>query len=68
MTAEGGGIPPHWMVYLAVEDCDSSTGRAKELGGAVEVPPTDIPSVGRFAVLQDPQGAVFSVIRFAGAA
>jgi hypothetical protein len=37
--------------------------RAAELGGKVCVPPTDIPNVGRFAVINDPQGAVFSIIR-----
>ena len=63
MTEEWGGIPPHWMVYFAVADCDGSADRAKELGGEVKVPPTDIPPVGRFAVIQDPQGAVFSVIK-----
>lgn len=65
MPEEWGDIPPHWMVYFAVEDCDASTGKAKELGGEVKVPPTDIPSVGRFAVLQDPQGGAFSIIKLA---
>lgn len=63
MNEQWGEIPPHWMVYFAVEDCDRSAERARELGGEVKVPPTDIPGVGRFAVLQDPQGAVLSIIR-----
>jgi len=67
MTEEWGGIPPHWMVYFAVADCDGSAERAKELGGEVKVPPTDIPPVGRFAVIQDPQGAVFSIIKLSTA-
>lgn len=54
----------HWMVYFAVEDTDDATTRVQELGGSVMVPPTDIPP-GRFAVLQDPHGATFSVIRTA---
>lgn len=54
-------IPSHWMVYFAVDDCDASAAKATELGGTVSVPPTDIPP-GRFSVLNDPQGAVFSVI------
>lgn len=54
-------IPPHWMVYFAVEDADAAAAKATELGGQVQVPPTDIP-VGRFAVLTDPHGAVFSVL------
>lgn len=57
-------IPPHWMVYFAVEDTDAVAGHARELGGTVSVEPFDIP-VGRFAVLQDPHGAVFSVIAMA---
>jgi len=54
-------LPPHWMVYFAVADCDESVALARALGASVSVPPTDIP-VGRFAVLTDPQGAFFSVI------
>lgn len=54
-------VPAHWMVYFAVADCDVTCARATELGGVVSVPPTDIP-IGRFAVLNDPQGAHFSVI------
>jgi hypothetical protein len=51
----------HWMVYFAVEDTDRTAARTGELGGTVLVPPTDIPP-GRFAVLRDPHGAVFSII------
>ncbi|WP_431966389.1 VOC family protein [Nocardia sp. bgisy134] len=58
-------VPPHWMVYFAVSDCDASANRTSQLGGTVSVPPTDIP-VGRFAVLGDPQGAYFSIIRLNG--
>jgi uncharacterized protein len=53
--------PNHWMVYFAVEDCDAMAERVVDLGGTVPVPPTDVP-VGRFAVVNDPQGAVFSMI------
>jgi predicted enzyme related to lactoylglutathione lyase len=60
-------IPAHWMVYFAVEDIDAAVARAQELGGKVAVEPTDTP-VGRFAVLNDPHGAVFSVIRLSRAA
>lgn len=59
-----GDVPPHWMVYFAVEDADDAAARAADLGGTVSVPPTDIPP-GRFAVLTDPHGAVFSIIRLA---
>lgn len=56
-------MPSHWMTYFATGDTDATAAKATELGGAVPVPPTDIPP-GRFAVLNDPHGAVFSVIRF----
>lgn len=55
-------IPAHWMIYLAVDDCDSYALNAQQLGGEICVPPTDIPDVGRFSVITDPQGAVFSII------
>lgn len=54
-------VPSHWMAYFAVADTDASATRAQELGGTISVPPTDIPP-GRFAVLNDPHGAVFSII------
>lgn len=55
--------PPHWMPYFQVEDCDGSAAKARELGGKILHGPEDIPNVGRFAVIRDPQGAVFSIIR-----
>lgn len=67
-TAESGpAVPPHWMAYIAVEDVDTLAARVESLGGKVSVPPTDIPNVGRFAVIHDPAGAVFSIIKLAGA-
>jgi len=54
-------MPNHWMVYFAVENCDAAAARVTELGGKVMVPPTDVPP-GKFAVVNDPQGAVFSII------
>lgn len=62
MTEEWGEIPPHWMPYIWVADTDATAAKATELGGSVAVPPTDIPTVGRFSVLRDPQGGHFSVI------
>lgn len=55
-------LPDHWMVYFAVEDCDASAARAKDLGATISVQPTDIPNVGRFSVLTGPQGEVFSIL------
>ena len=60
--ADDGPAPPHWGVYFAVEDCDASRDRAASLGAQVIVPGVDI-AQGRFAVLADPQGAVFTVMR-----
>jgi uncharacterized protein len=60
-----GDVPPHWTPYFFVSDCDATAAKAVELAGKAVVPPTDIPQVGRFAVLQDDQGAHFSVIAMA---
>lgn len=62
---EEAAIPvAHWMPYVAVADVDAASKRVAELGGAVCVPPTDIPGTGRFAVVSEPTGATFSL--FAG--
>ena len=61
-TPEMGEIPPNWLAYFAVDDADAKVAKANELGGTIIVPPMDIPGVGRFAVIQDPQGAVFGII------
>lgn len=55
-------IPSHWMPYLYTERVDELAARAAELGGTVHRPPSDIPGVGRFAVIGDPQGAVFALM------
>ena len=60
-------VPSYWMPYFQVDDADASTAKAKELGGKLMVGPHDIPKTGRFAILQDPQGAMFAVFKFAGA-
>jgi uncharacterized protein len=57
------GVPSYWLPYFAVEDCDASVARAQSLGGNVFAPPFDVPNVGRMAVLADPQGAPFAVIK-----
>lgn len=56
-------IPPHWMPYFCVADCDATVEKAKSLGVTDSFGPHDIPKVGRFAILQDPQGARFAVIK-----
>jgi predicted enzyme related to lactoylglutathione lyase len=55
-------VPAHWMTYFQVADCDERAQWVAAHGGRVVIEPTDIPGTGRFAVLQDPQGAVFSVM------
>lgn len=62
MTDEWKGMDPHWMIYFMVEDCDASVEKAKSLGGESKYPVMEIPDVGRFAMLSDPQGAHFSII------
>jgi predicted enzyme related to lactoylglutathione lyase len=59
-----GGVPPHWLGYISSPDVDATVKQAAGMGATTHVPPTDIPTVGRFAVMMDPQGAAFAV--FAG--
>lgn len=60
-------IPAHWLTYFQVADCDAITAKATSLGGRVLMPAMDIPNVGRFSVISDPQGAVFATFKPAGA-
>jgi predicted enzyme related to lactoylglutathione lyase len=55
------GVPPHWMIYVAVDDADACAARVTELGGTVFAPPFEVADYGRMAVLQDPTGAWFSI-------
>ena len=64
IPAQAQGTPPNWGVYVTVDDVDETAKKAEKLGGKILVPPTDIPNVGRFFVLQDPQGAVISAIEY----
>jgi uncharacterized protein len=54
-------VPPHWLTYFAVTDCDGTAKKVGDLGGKILNPPMDIPNIGRFAVCQDGQGAVFAI-------
>jgi predicted enzyme related to lactoylglutathione lyase len=56
-------IPPYWNPYVGVEDTDATCEKAIELGAKAIVEPMDIPGIGRFAIIQDPQGAVFGIIK-----
>lgn len=63
ISAEEHRIPPHWQLYVAVDNADTAASRAAELGAKIIQPPMDIPNVGRMAVLQDPTGAMLSVFQ-----
>jgi predicted enzyme related to lactoylglutathione lyase len=58
------GIPPHWGAVFAVDDCDGCVETARGAGGTILAGPMDIP-VGRQAVIADPAGATFTVIKMA---
>ena len=59
------GVPTNWLPYFRVDDADKTVARVKALGGSIKMGPQDIQGVGRFAVVQDPQGAVFAIIYLA---
>jgi predicted enzyme related to lactoylglutathione lyase len=58
------GMPAMWTVYFTTDDTDATVAKAQSLGASIMAPPTDIPP-GRFAVIADPQGAMFNVIKMA---
>jgi uncharacterized protein len=59
-------VPPHWLAYIAVPDTDASAEQIVSLGGHIIKPAADIPKVGRFAIVADPQGAAFAIFTPAG--
>ena len=61
LPKEAEGVPPHWIGYAKVDDVDAKVALVKELGGTVHRPGDDIPEVGRFAIVADPQGATFAL-------
>jgi len=63
MTPDMQGMPPSWSPYFMVDDCDAAANKAKSLGAQIYVNPTDVSDIGRFAVIGDPQGAMFDIIR-----
>ena len=58
------GMPPGWGGYATVDDVDAVVASVAKLGGRVLLAPTDIPTVGRFATIMDPQGATLSLITY----
>jgi predicted enzyme related to lactoylglutathione lyase len=61
LPEDDASAPPHWIIYIGTPDVDGTVGAAEKLGGKVLKGASDIPNVGRFAVLSDPQGAAFAV-------
>jgi predicted enzyme related to lactoylglutathione lyase len=63
LSPEMANVPPHWLSYFAVTDTDAAVNKATGLGATVISPPMDIPGTGRFAIIQDPHGAAFGIIK-----
>lgn len=64
IPASAAAMAPAWGCYVTVDDVEATCRRALELGGKVLLPVTEVPPVGRMAVIQDPQGALLSVITY----
>jgi len=62
ITPEMGAVGPGWRTYFAVDDCDETVTRVQSLGGALRLGPETVPGVGRWAMFEDPTGAVFAAI------
>jgi len=60
---KSAGVPSHWVAYVNVDDVDATVAESTKLGGKPCVPPTDIPNIGRFALIEDPSGAIVSPFR-----
>jgi len=56
-------VPPHWLLYFFVEDCNASTAQAKEAGAQIHMGPMTVERVGHMSVLADPQGATFALFQ-----
>jgi uncharacterized protein len=57
------GVPPNWMPYVEVDNVDATANKARSLGASVVAGPEDIPGTGRYAVIQDPQGATIGLYK-----
>jgi hypothetical protein len=60
------GVPAHWLAYVNVDNVESAANKVRSLGGKVLHGPEDIPEVGRFAIIQDPQGATLAIFKGSG--
>src|ERR1700687_4232202 len=61
--ARASGAKPQWLAYIGAADVEATMAAAERLGGKVMQPAQDIPTIGRFAILNDPQGAAFAVFK-----
>lgn len=61
--AREAGAPPHWMGYVTTPDAAATVARAESMGGRTVVPPFDVPTVGKIAVISDAQGAMISLLQ-----
>ena len=66
ITPWEGSTPPHWLAFVDVTDLDARLREAQELGGKILWGPQSVEARGRFAVLQDPTGAVFGMWEIEG--
>jgi len=64
IPAQAKGMPSAWGAYITVDNVDALIPRVEKLGGKIVVPPMDIPDLGRFVVIRDPQGAMVSLITY----
>jgi len=55
------GVPPHWLLYVASDNCDATVSKIKANGGSVHAEPFDVMDAGRMAVVADPNGAIFAI-------
>ena len=60
------GVKPGWTASVGVEDVDATAAKAAKLGGKIVAPPMDIPDIGRYAIIGDPQGASIAIFKSNG--
>ena len=64
MPPDASPMPPHWGIYITVDNVDETAEKASGMGATILMPPRDIPEVGRFCVIQDPQGACINIMSY----
>jgi uncharacterized protein len=65
LPPEVQGSPPRWITYVTVDDVDAVAQKTERLGGKIVVAPQDVPVIGRYCAIQDPQGAMICAIKWA---